>query len=480
MSATDINGSANAARAFPTGFLWGAATAAYQIEGAATADGRGPSIWDTFSHTPGKVRGGDTGDIACDFYNRSAGDLDLIKTLGMAAFRFSISWPRVQPDGSGPINQAGLDFYRRLVDDLHAREIAPAITLYHWDLPQALEDTGGWASRATAERFAEFSQIIAEAIGDGCGDWMTLNEPQVSANQGYRVGAHAPGRTDDALAAAATHHLLLGHGLAVQRLRGLLPEARIGLALNLNTVRAHDAFSQETAVVLDAEQNRIFRDPILRGHYPEAARPQMLPPASLVHDGDMELINAPLDFIGVNYYSPFHIRRGDPAQEHTDEIPVAGRDDVVMFKPKGLPTTNMGWLVEPDGLYDMLMTVTAELPEGTRLYITENGCAAEDYIDPNGVVNDVERVSYMREHLDAAWRAIQDGAPLDGYFQWSLLDNFEWAWGYQKRFGLVFVDYGTQRRIPKRSASLFQQIATTNELPQEWTGEGAKLLIDAA
>jgi len=479
MSATDINGSAKAVRAFPKGFLWGAATAAYQIEGAATADGRGPSIWDTFSHTPGKVRGGDTGDIACDFYNRSAGDLDLIRGLGMAAFRFSISWSRVQPTGSGPINQAGLDFYRRLVDELHARDIAPAITLYHWDLPQALEDAGGWANRATAERFAQFAEIMAEAIGDACGDWMTLNEPQVCANNGYRLGVHAPGHTDDALAAAATHHLLLGHGLAVKRLRSLVPEARIGLALNLNTVRAHDAFSEQTALVLDAEQNRIFRDPILRGHYPDAARPHMLPPVSLVHDGDMELINAPLDFIGVNYYSPFHIRRSDPSQEHTDETPVAGRDDIVMFRPKDLPTTNMGWLVEPDGLYDMLMTVTAELPQGTRLYITENGCAAEDYVDPDGVVNDVERIAFMRGHLDAAWRAIQDGAPLDGYFQWSLLDNFEWAWGYQKRFGLVFTDYGTQRRIPKRSAGLFQHIARTNELPLEWNGDGAKLLVDA-
>jgi beta-glucosidase len=477
---TDNSGSGKAARAFPAGFLWGGATAAYQIEGAAATDGRGPSIWDTFSHTPGKVRGGDTGDIACDFYNRSAEDLDLIKALGMSAFRFSISWSRVQPTGSGATNQVGLDFYRRLVDDLHARELAPAITLYHWDLPQALEDTGGWANRATAEHFAEFTQIVADAIGDGCGNWLTINEPQCVADSGYRNGVHAPGHADDALAAAATHHLLLGHGLAVQRLRSLVPRARIGLALDLHPVRVHDAFSESAAVVLEAECNRIFKDPILRGSYPDAARTHMLPPASLIHDGDMELISAPLDFLGVNYYYPVHLRRGDPSQEHADETPVAGLDDVVVFTPPGLPTTSMGWVVEPEGLYDLLMTITSELPVGTRLYITENGCAAEDYVDPNGDVNDVERVAFMREHLDAAWRAIQDGAPLDGYFQWSLLDNFEWAWGYQKRFGLVYVDYGSQRRISKRSAGLFQHIASTNELPQQWDDEPAKLLIAAA
>jgi beta-glucosidase len=480
MSAIDTNGSTTTARAFPPGFVWGAATAAYQIEGSTAVDGRGPSVWDTFSHTPGKVRGGDTGDIACDFYNRSEEDLDLLRSLGGAAFRFSISWPRIQPSGSGPVNQAGLDFYRRLVDDLHAREIAPAITLYHWDLPQALEDLGGWANRDTAYRLAEFTQIMAESLGYGCENWMTLNEPQVVANEGYRLGVHAPGHTDDDLAAAATHHLLLGHGLAMERLRSVAPDAKVGIALSLNSVRADDAFSAETAVVLDAEQNRIFLDPILHGRYPAAARPHLLPPASLIHDGDMALIGAPIDFLGVNYYAPLHIRQGDGSDRHAGETPVAGRDDVVMFKPKELPTTNMGWLVEPDGLYDILLTITAELPAGTRLYITENGCAAEDYVDPNGVVNDVERIEFMRGHLDAAWRAIQDGAPLDGYFQWSLMDNFEWAWGYQKRFGLIFVDYGTQRRIPKASAGLYRYMATTNELPETWPGEAAESLAGVA
>jgi beta-glucosidase len=475
MTATDTNGSGKAVRTFPAGFVWGVATAAYQIEGAATTDGRGPSIWDTFSHTPGKVRGGDTGDIACDFYNRSEGDLDLIKSLGLAAFRFSISWSRVQPAGRGAINQVGLDFYRRLVDQLRAREIAPAITLYHWDLPQALEDAGGWANRDTAERLADLAQIMAEAIGGDCANWITLNEPQVAAHEGYRLGVHAPGHKDDVLAAAATHHLLLGHGLALARLRSSLPTARIGVALNTNTVRAYDSYSEDTAKVLDAENNRIFMDSILHGRYPEAARPHMLPPSSLIRDGDMELISAPLDFVGVNYYSPVYVKRAAPAEANIREQPAAGRDDVVMFDPPDLPTTNMGWLVDPEGLYDWLMTVTSELKPGCTLYITENGCAAEDYVDPNGVVNDIERIAYLNGHLDAVWRAIRDGAPVVGYFQWSLLDNFEWAWGYQKRFGIVFTDYGTQRRIPKQSARFYQQVATTNELPDAWTGVGSQL-----
>jgi beta-glucosidase len=482
MTATDTNGSVKAVRTFPAGFVWGAATAAYQIEGAATTDGRGPSVWDTFSHTPGKVRGGDNGDIACDFYNRSEEDLDLMKSLGLAAFRFSVSWSRIQPTGSGAINQAGIDFYRRIVEGLRERQIAPAITLFHWDLPQALEDAGGWAQRDTAERFADYAQIMAEAIGPDCDDWMTLNEPQVVANQGYRLGIHAPGLTDDAIAAATTHHLLLGHGLAVHRLRSALPAAKIGLALNLNVVKAVDSYSEAAAVVADAEQNRIFLDPILHGSYPAPARPHMLPPESLIQDGDMELISAPLDFLGINYYAPFYLKRADGAVS-TDRRTPTGGGDVVPFMPPQLPTTAMGWLVEPEGLYEMLLTVTAELPDrqpGCRLYITENGCAAEDYVDPNGVVNDVERIAYLQGHLDAAWRAIQAGAPLDGYFQWSLLDNFEWAYGYQKRFGVVFVDFGTQRRIPKQSARFYQQIATTNELPASWTGADSELVASTA
>ena len=465
MTTTGADRSAGVARAFPDGFLWGAASSAYQIEGAVHANGRGTSVWDTFSHTRGKVRGGDTGDIACDFYHRADDDLDLIAGLGLGAFRFSVSWPRVQPSGRGAVNQAGIDFYRSLVDGLRARNITPAITLYHWDLPQSLEDLGGWANRDTAQRFADYAQIVAEAIGDVGAMWITINEPQVVAHQGYRIGTHAPGHTDDALAAAATHHLLLAHGLALERLRSVMPAARLGITLDFHPVRAIGEGVEEAATIADAEQNRIFLDPVLHGRYPSSAREHLLPPAALIHDGDMELAQAPIDFLGVNYYTPHYVKLGDWAQLRRDEAPVAGRPGVVTCKPDHLPRTSMGWLIDPDGLYDTLVAVAAETAPGCALYVTENGCAAEDYVNPDGQVDDFERVAYLHGHLDAAWRAIQDGVPLDGYFYWSLHDNFEWAWGYQKRFGLVFVDFDTQRRIPKRSAAFYRQVGRTNELP---------------
>jgi beta-glucosidase len=465
MTATDARTAAGEARVFPDGFLWGAASSAYQIEGAAATDGRGPSVWDTFSHTPGKVRGGDTGDVACDFYNRVDGDLELMASLSLGSFRFSVSWPRVQPTGTGAVNQRGLDFYRSLVDRLLAREILPAITLYHWDLPQALEDRGGWASRDTAERFAEYAEIVAEAIGDSGALWITLNEPQVVANQGYRTGVHAPGLRDDALAAATTHHLMLAHGLALARLRRALPDARIGITLDIHPVRAADAAAAEAATVTDAEQNRIWIDPVLHGRYPAAAREHLLPPASLILDGDMDLISAPTDFVGVNYYSPHYVRLGDTSALNRDETAIAGRPGVIMYKPSHVSLTSMGWPIEPAGLYDTLVALAAETAPGCPLYITENGCAAEDYVNPAGLIDDVERVEYIHGHLEAAWRAIQDGVPLAGYFYWSLHDNFEWAWGYQKRFGLLFVDYDTQQRRLKRSAELYARIARTNELP---------------
>jgi beta-glucosidase len=464
MTTTDTNHSGVAARMFPEGFLWGAATSAYQIEGGAQSGGRGLSVWDTFSHTPGKVRGGDTGDIACDFYNRSEQDLDLIEGIGLGAFRFSVSWPRVQPTGRGAVNQPGLDFYRSLVDDLQSRAITPAITLFHWDLPQALEDCGGWASRDTAQRFAEYAQIVAEAIGDVGGLWITLNEPQVVTHLGYRLGLHAPGHADDALAAAVTHHLLLAHGLAVAALRSVMPKARIGIALNMDAVRAANPQAAEAASVTEAEQNRIFLDPILYGRYPAEAREQMLPPQSLIADGDMGIVSCPIDFLGINYYQPLYVKLADPAGLLADEAPLPGRPGVVLCNPKQLPRTTVGWLVEPDGLYDLLRAVAGELAEGCEIYVTENGCAANDYVTPEGVVNDIERVEYLRGHLDAAWRAIQDGVPLAGYFCWSLLDNFEWGSGYQQRFGLVFVEFDTQRRIPKRSACFYQTVAKANAL----------------
>jgi beta-glucosidase len=471
MTTTGGSAAAAQARAFPSGFLWGAATAAYQIEGAVAEDGRGPSVWDTFSHTPGKIANGDTGDIACDFYHRWENDLDLLAAIGLNAFRFSVAWPRVQPTGRGEINQAGLDFYRALVDGLRERDITPAITLYHWDLPQALEDDGGWANRDTAQRFAEFARIVAAAIGDASGLWLTLNEPQQVAHQGYRVGTHAPGLTDNARAAAATHHLLLAHGLALGVLREALPkDAKLGIALDFHPVRAIDERAEEAAAVLDAEQNRMFFDAVLHGHYPRAAREHLLPPSSLIEPADMTLICAPIDFLGINYYSPHYVEYSEAAR---DESGIGGRPGVVEFKPADLRQTSMGWVVEPTGLFDTLVAVSDETPDGLVLYITENGCAVADSVNADGEVEDFDRAAYIHAHLAEACRAIVRGVPLAGYFVWSLLDNFEWAWGCDKRFGLVFVDFDTQKRIPKRSASFYRQVAITNSLPAETPPLGA-------
>ena len=458
--------------AFPPGFTWGAATAAYQIEGAANADGKGPSVWDTFSHTPGKVRGGDTGDIACDSYHRYREDAELLSSLGLSAYRFSVSWPRILPDGAGQVNQAGLDYYRALADALLERGIAPTATLYHWDLPQALQDRGGWPSRETALRFADYAAIVAEALGDRVARWITLNEPLVVANNGYRTGVHAPGLRDMDAAAAATHYLLLGHGMAVAALRAALPSAaEVGITLNLTPVRVTEgadgsaAALERARLITDASTNGVFLEPVLTGRYPEYALPAVLPPDSLIEDGDMATIAAPLDFLGVNYYQPTHLRAGDPGDlRRNEETSIAGVDGVVQYRPEGLARTPMGWIVDPEGLYELLLRLSKDAP-GLPLYVTENGCAAEDYVNPDGVVDDVERVRYLHLHLDAAARAIRDGANLAGYYVWSLLDNFEWAWGYQKRFGIVFVDFGTQRRIPKASSAFYADVARANAVP---------------
>ena len=464
MNGTSGDGAA-APRRFPPGFLWGASTSAYQIEGAVDEDGRGRSIWDTFSHTPGKVHGGDTGDIACDSYHRLDDDLALLGELGVGGYRFSIAWPRVQPTGRGPVNQRGLDYYRSLIDGLLARGIAPAATVYHWELPQELEDRGGWARRDTAQRFAEYAQLLAQVLGDQVAMWITLNEPQQTAHQGYRVGTHAPGKTDFVLAAAATHHLLLGHGLAMEAMRGVLPgRIPIGISLDVHPIRAAGDDALEAAAVLDAETNRIFLEPVLHGTYPAAARAELLPQRELMEPSDMRAICAPIDFLGLNYYSPHYVRLGDWDDLRVGETPLPGHLGVVNYLPPDVPRTVMGWLVEPDGLYDTLRALDREAPR-LPIYITENGCAADDYVSPDGDVNDLDRITYLEGHLDAAWRAIQDGVLLRGYFHWSLLDNFEWARGYQRRFGLYFVDFGTQRRLPKRSAAVYGRIARTNSLP---------------
>jgi beta-glucosidase len=472
--------SADGALAFPEGFSWGTATSAYQVEGAASADGRGRSVWDSFTRVPGHVRGGDTGDVACDSYHLYREDVALMASLGLNAYRFSVSWPRVQPSGRGPVNQKGLDYYRALLDALGERGIAAAVTLYHWDLPQELQDEGGWAARGTAQRFADYAAVVAAALGDRVARWITVNEPQVVANHGYRTGEHAPGIRDAAAAAAATHHLLLGHGLAAQALRETGPGARVGITFDLHPVRAlgpdsrdpgrapgpGDAEALEQArLTRDAELNRLYLEPVLHGRYPLHARPELLPPPALVAAGDLDVIGQPVDFLGVNYYAPVYLRAGDPADLRRHERPVVGQmPGVVEYAPDWLERTDMDWLVEPDGLYDVLMGLSKDAP-GLPLYITENGCAIQDYVNPRGEINDVDRVRYLHGHLEAAARAIRDGANLAGYYLWSLLDNFEWGWGYQKRFGIVFVDFGTQRRIPKSSARFYSEVVRANAVP---------------
>jgi beta-glucosidase len=462
------NGKAAGRRSFPDGFLWGVATAAYQVEGGVSEGGRGPSVWDTFSHTPGKVRRGDTGDIACDAYHRLDEDLDLLTELGVLAYRFSISWPRIQPAGTGPANAAGLDYYRRLVSGLRDRGIEPVATLYHWDLPQPLEDAGGWPARDTAARFADYAALLGDALGDQVGRWITLNEPQVVANNGYRLGTHAPGRRDEAAAAAATHHLLLGHGLALGALRASLPGGRqVGFTLNMTVVRPTSDQAKAVAEQIEAETNRVFLDPVLTGSYPVGAvRPSLLPAAELVRDGDLAVIGAPIDFLGVNYYRPGTVGLRDEADElRRGEKRISSYPGAVTIARDDVPYSDMGWPIDASGLYDLLLQLYRQAPS-LPLYITENGMAAEDYVDPEGTVDDYERIAYLRDHLDAAARAIEAGVDLRGYFCWSFLDNFEWAEGYQKRFGLVYVDYRTQRRIPKASAAFYASIIRGNELPE--------------
>jgi beta-glucosidase len=458
--------------AFPAGFTWGAATAAYQIEGATDADGRGVSVWDTFSRTPGKVRGGDTGDIACDSYRRYPEDADLLRSLGLNSYRFSISWPRIFPTGAGQVNQAGLDHYKALLDALAERGISGAATLFHWDLPQALQDQGGWAARDTALRFAEYAAVVGEALGDRVERWITVNEPLVVTHLGYRVGVHAPGVADEAAAAATTHHLLLGHGLATAALRAAVPGAQVGITLNLTPVlvtpdaNGSAGLLERARLVADATHNGVFLEPVLFGRYPEHAPAAILPPAELIRDGDLAAISAPIDFLGVNYYRPQHLRAGDPANLRLREYPpVPGTEDgVVEYYPQDMELTNMDWLIDPEGLYQLLVRLSQDAP-GLPLYITENGRAAEDYPNPDGRIDDLERIKFLHQHLEACARAARDGVNLAGYYVWSLLDNFEWAYGYQKRFGIVYVDFPTGRRIPKASSAFFARVASENAVP---------------
>lgn len=461
---------------FPPGFLWGTATAAYQIEGAARENGRTPSIWDTFSHTPGKVEKGHTGDVAVDHFHRRAEDVRLMADLGVNAYRFSVSWPRVQPTGRGPAIQRGLDFYRELVDDLLAHGIEPVLTLYHWDLPQDLEAAGGWPRRETAYRFAEYARCVGEALGDRVERWITLNEPWCTAFLGYASGEHAPGRTSPSLALRAAHHLNLGHGLAAQALRSVIPaRGRISVSLNPSAVRARTQSPADLDARrrIDALANRIFTGPMLRGAYPEDlfADTARITDWAFVQDGDAATARQPLDSLGINYYAPTVVsaatdgpaarRDGQGGSEHS---PWPGADSVAFHQPPG-ELTEMGWSVDPSGLYDLLLRYTREAP-GLPLMITENGAAYADQPDADGTVHDPDRIRYLHGHLAAVRRAIDDGADVRGYFLWSLLDNFEWSYGYGKRFGAVHVDYETQRRTPKSSALWYARLAGTGVLPE--------------
>lgn len=462
---------------FPEGFLWGASTAAYQVEGAVSEGGRGASIWDTFSHTPGRTKNGDTADIACRHYELVEEDLDLMAELGLKAYRFSVAWPRVQPDGKGPANQAGLDFYRRLTDGLRQRGIVPMATLYHWDLPQALEDAGGWPVRVTAERFAEYAEIVAGAIGDRVGLWVTLNEPWCSAWLGYGSGEHAPGVRDPQLSLRATHNLLVAHALGAQVLRRET-EAPVGIVLNLAPqipASSHE-LDIEAARRADGGLNRMYLDPLFKGHYPDDVLELALRAGLAVdniEDGDMGLISASLDFLGVNYYMTWTVASTERLAQARQAGYVApasllseGTAAALGFTHVGRPwlgRTAAGWEVDPSGLTALLSRVRDEYSPGP-FYVTENGAAYYDYRGPDGAVHDPERVSYLREHIRAVGEALRAGVDVRGYFVWSLMDNFEWSQGYSLRFGLTWVDYPSSERVEKDSFAWYRELIAANVL----------------
>lgn len=450
---------------FPDRFVWGAATSAYQIEGAVDADGRGPSIWDTFSQTPGKVVGGDTGAVAADHYHRYPEDVALMARLGMRAYRFSVAWPRIMPTGVGQAEQRGLDFYRRLVDELLAHGIEPYPTLYHWDLPQALQDAGGWPARDTALRFAEYAEVVYRALHDRVVWWSTINEPWCVALLGHAAGKHAPGEREPSRAIPAIHHVLLAHGLAVRAMRAIDPTPRQGIVLNLAPVRVEspepDATVQADARHVDGYRNRVWLEPLLQGRYPA----DMVELADRfggfgVQPGDLEAISTPIDWLGINYYNDIVLAAGGG--------PVAGRDGVhpgVDHVHEATPvgeSTDMGWPITPDGMRQLLVSIGEDHPNAPPMIITENGAAYDDPILADGTIDDARRVDYLRRHLLAVSDAIAEGADVRGYLVWSLLDNFEWAEGYSKRFGIVHVDYESLVRTPRRSAHWYAEVIERN------------------
>lgn len=441
---------------FPENFLWGVATASYQIEGAVNEDGRGESIWDVFSHTPGKTLNGDTGDVACDHYHRWREDVALMKSLGYKAYRFSLAWPRILPDGRGKINQPGLDFYSRLVDALLEAGIQPLVTLYHWDLPAALENA--WLNRSVVDAFAEYSGVVSRHLGDRVKTWFTINEPWCASHLSYTIGEHAPGMQDRSMSILAAHHLLMAHGVAVKEIRAAVPGAKVGIVLNMSPVYndPDSPVSQQMIQHVDGEVNRWFIDPLYGRGYPtdmlddyvrmgalESTQPDFIKP------GDIDLIAQETDLLGINYYTP-HLISAD-----TDEVLAEKRADV--------PKTEMGWELYPQGLFEILERVWREY-QPKQMMVTENGASYGDGPDQAGKVHDQRRIDYLHSHIQAVWQAIQAGIPLTAYLQWSFLDNFEWARGYSQRFGIIYVDYETQKRYIKDSAYWYSDVIKRNGL----------------
>jgi len=445
---------------FPAGFYWGTATSAYQIEGAWNEDGKGESIWDRFAHTPGTIRDGNTGDVACDHYHRYQEDVGLMRTLNQKSYRFSISWPRIQPTGSGAANEAGLDFYRRLTDELLNANLRPFPTLYHWDLPQALEDAGGWPERDTAWRFAEYADLVTRALGDRISGWMLFNEPWVFTALGYLWGVHAPGRADFATFMRSTHVVNLAQGEAFRALKAVDSRLAVGTAFNMGPVQArtNSEADRDAAERLHGFTNVWFLEPALNGRYPDAFRP--LPEETMdIRPGDMDLVRAPLDFIGINHYTR-SIAHYD-AEGGLPGLPVSWEGG-----NQG-PRTDFGWEVWPQAMYDIIMRIHQDYHP--VIEITENGCSYGDAPDATGVVNDQRRIDYYDGYLRAVWRAIRDGANVGGYHAWSLMDNFEWAEGFTQRFGLIYVDFSTLTRTVKNSGHWYAQLARTNTMPARLT-----------
>jgi len=456
---------------FPKDFIWGAATSSYQIEGAVHQDGRGPSIWDDFCATPGKVANGDTGDVAIDHYNLMPKDLQIMTDLGLQAYRFSIAWPRIKPEGYGKTETRGLDFYDRLIDGLLERGIEPLPTLYHWDLPSALEAKGGWTNREVANWFEEYSAAVVERFADRVGRWATLNEPWVSAFLGYAAGIHAPGKTDPAAAFSAAHHLLLAHGKAVQVVRDLAPKAKVGIVLNMAPVylvedAPADHPAHQSIILQDAMLNRWWMDSILKGSYPESLLSLGSMVTNSIQGGDLAEISRPIDWIGVNYYQDSRSVPEDPKASSATTLDstgggkMPGSSGIRPADPVG-EVTDFGWSTTPEGLKNLLVMLRDDYENLPEIFITENGCA---YDDPmvDGKIQDQRRIDYLNAHLVSVREAIKLGVKVSGYMVWSLFDNFEWAEGYRQRFGIIHVDFETQKRTLRESAKWYLEVIKSN------------------